>query len=124
MEVEAFTKQQIFDTMCKLVEDQKKELAAKMEEQRNETKTALQEQHRSTTEILNEIWADLGDIQLQLERGTPKAATAPMASSTPISLRDDDHGPFGHGDDKFRWGEAAETAVLYVPPPARGAHTG
>jgi hypothetical protein len=88
MEVEDFTKQQIFDTMCKLVDDQKKEAAAALEEHRQATKAAIQEHTRTTVETLNEIRADLGEIQLRLDRGYAKVSTASATSSPPITPRD------------------------------------
>jgi hypothetical protein len=110
--------------MCKLVDDQKKEAAAALEEHHQATKAAIQEHTRTTVETLNEIRADLDEIQLRLDRGYAKVSTAPATSSPPITPRDTKIGPSWHGDDKFRWGKATETQVPYVPPPARGAHFG
>lgn len=121
MEVESFTKQQIFDTMVKLVNDQKAEAAVALAAHQQ----ATQEHQRITLDALNEIRADLGEIQLHLERGGPKAhSTAATTSSPPATPRDGEIGPSGHIDDKFRRGKAHESTGLYVPPPARGANPG
>jgi hypothetical protein len=124
MEVEDFTKQQIFDTMCKLVDNQKKEAAAILEEHRQTTKAVIHEHTRTTVETLNEIHADLGEIQLPLDHGYSKVSTAPATSSPPITPCNIEIVPSGHSDDKFCRGKATETQVPYVPPPARGAHFG
>jgi hypothetical protein len=118
MEVEGFTKQQIFDTMVKLVNAQKLETNAALADQRREA----QELHQATLDALNEIRADLGEIQLQMAGGISKPTPAPTAASTlPLTPRDGDARPDGPGDDKLARGKAHDTIGVYVPPPARGA---
>jgi hypothetical protein len=124
MDIEAWSKEQMLEAMHKIIEDNKVAAQAALEEHRQATTASLQEQHRITLETLDEIRADLGEIQLRLERGaTPPTATpsAPTTSSPPTP-RDPECCPHGRGDDKFRRGKATETSRLYVPSPVRGAH--
>jgi hypothetical protein len=107
-----------------LVDDQKKEAAATLEEHRQTTKAAIHEHTHTMVETLNEIHADLGEIQLRLDRGYSKVSTAPATSSPPITPCNTEIIPLGHSDDKFCRGKATETPVPYVPPPTRGAHFG
>jgi hypothetical protein len=90
MEVESFTKQQMFDATYKIMKDQRK--VAVVVEHRQSTKDTHQEQHRSTMEMLDEIHADLSEIQLQLERGVAMAAVASLTStsSPPVTSRDEE----------------------------------
>jgi hypothetical protein len=114
----------MLDAMHKVIEEQRQAAQAALEEHRQATRDSLQEHQRSTTEVLNEIRADLGEIQLRLERGASKAAAVPAASlsSPPPTPRDAQCCPNGRGDDKHNRGKVLETSGLYVPPPVRGAH--
>jgi phosphoenolpyruvate-protein kinase (PTS system EI component) len=102
MALEFYSKEEMLDTMHKLIEEQRHTAQAALEEHRQATRDSLQEHHRSLTEVMNEIRADLGDIQLRLERGASKAAAVPVASlSSPHPTpRDAQCCPHGRGDDK------------------------
>jgi hypothetical protein len=118
MEVEGFTNQQIFDTMVKLVNDQKAEAAAALADHKRE---AL-DLHDITMAALGEIRDEIGVIHARLEGGDPKptAASAP-ASTPPLTPRDGEACPDGLGDDKLLRGKVHDTSGVYVPPPVRGA---
>jgi hypothetical protein len=118
MEVEGFTKQQIFDTLYTFVNDQKAETTSAFAEQQG----MMQEQHRSMLDALKEIHEDIGDIQLRMERGAPPPSPSTIKSaSPPPTPRGGDLSQIGHSDDKTARGKAHDTAGVYVPPPARGA---
>ncbi|KAK1607259.1 hypothetical protein QYE76_030932 [Lolium multiflorum] len=116
MEVEGFTKQQIFNTLYTIVHDQKAETTSAFVEQRR----MMQEQHRAMLDALKEIREDIGDIQLQMERGvTQPSSSATKAASPPPTPCGGDLSQIGPSDDKNAWGKAHDIASVYVPPPAR-----
>jgi len=127
MEVEGFTKQQIFDTMVKLINDQKAESTAALAEQKAEAIAAMAEHkremldlHHITMAALGEIREKLGTITARLDTGDPKrTAPSTAASSPPLTPREHEACPDGLGDDKSTRAKDHDTSGVYVPPPAR-----
>ncbi|KAK1608406.1 hypothetical protein QYE76_032079 [Lolium multiflorum] len=116
MEVEGFTKQQIFDTLYTIVNDQKAETTTAFADQQR----MMQEQHRAMLDALKEIREDIGDIQLRMERGISQPSSSTIkAASPPPTPRGGDLSQIGPSEDKYARGKAHDTAGVYVPPPAR-----
>jgi hypothetical protein len=80
------------------------------------------EHHRAMLATLNEIRANIGNIQLRMERqGSKSSSSSAVEQSPPPTPRDSDPRPVRPSDDKTARGKAHDTMGAYVPPPARGA---
>ena len=70
MEVESFSKQQLFDSLVKLANDNKAEAAASLAEHKREA----QDLHSITMETMGAIRAELSSIRSRLDIIDPKSA--------------------------------------------------